>query len=272
MSHQLIKKMITFAKVMVMTSPRYTSIGIIPAREGSTRFPRKPLALLRGIPVVEHVYRHASAVLDNVVIATDSDEIAHVARGFGAEVVMTSAACPNGTARVIEAYLKLGTRCDVIVNIQGDEPLLSDADIQKVAGYAASSPGEVATIVRRLDDDEWPLLEDASAVKAVIDSNGYAMYFSRAAIPHVRGHTMDRWTRLAPCHLHHGIYGFTPTDRVIHLMARSHSPLASAESLEQLAWIEAGLKIKCIATTNRGISIDTPGDIEKAERQLNETN
>lgn len=246
---------------------RQSTIGIIPARIGSTRFPRKPLALLGGMPVVEHVYRNASRALDRVVVATDSQEIADTVATFGGEAILTPATCPNGTARALLAYRQLGETYDVIVNIQGDEPFLSHADISAVASEAASSPLDIVTLVRRLDADEWQLLADPSAVKAVIDSRGYALYFSRSPIPAVRGAEINRWPALAPFYVHHGIYAFHPDPALTEItLSTTTSPLARAESLEQLAWLDAGFKIKCIETKTKAVGIDSPRDLETANR------
>lgn len=261
----LCKKIPNFA-IEIMTH-RPTTIGIIPARIGSTRFPRKPLALLGGMPMVEHVYRNAAHALDRVVVATDSPEIADTVRGFGGEAVLTPESCPNGTARALIAYQSLGADHDVIVNIQGDEPFLTPADISAVAVEAAISPLDIVTLIRRLDADEWPLLNDPSAVKAVLDCRGFALYFSRSPIPAVQGEEISRWPAVAPCYVHHGIYAFHPSSVITSPILSSPSPLSKVESLEQLSWLEAGIKIKCIETHTRAIGIDTPRDLETANRR-----
>ena len=211
-------------------------LGVIPARWASTRFPGKPLANLCGKPMIQHVYEHAkrSKSLTNVVVATDDQRIYDAVLAFGGEAVITSAEHPNGTSRAEEAFTKRSPDAEFIINIQGDEPLLNPDMIDELA-EALCAPGvEFATLCRPLDEHDR---DNPNVVKVVMDCRGDALYFSRSLIPYPRN------APKIPAYQHIGIYGYTAA--FLRLYATlPMTPLAEAESLEQLKALEHGYKIR----------------------------
>lgn len=246
-------------------------IAIIPSRYGSTRFPGKPLAMISGRPMIEHVYRAAVAALGRAVVATDDERIAEAVRGFGGEAVMTSADCPNGTARVIEAYRKLGRPAGVVVNVQGDEPFILPGQIASVAQVLADNPeAQIATLALRFDPAEgFESLFDPNRVKMVRDAEGRALYFSRSIVPYVRDVAWQEWIDRVMFYIHVGLYAYRG-EVLESLAGLEPSPLDRAENLEQLRWLHHGYTIHTAVTTTRTYPIDTPADLEKClhiERQ-----
>lgn len=231
-------------------------ICVIPARYGSTRLPGKPLLDLGGWPVIEWVYRRASAAekVARVIVATDDERIARVVRGFGGDVVMTTADCRNGTERVAEATS--GEEASVIINLQGDEPRVDPAMLDDLVEVFRKEPGvRMATLMRRLapeEDEKKP-----SLVKVVVDRRGYALYFSRHPIPFHRDASSPKPTYFG----HYGIYAFRP-ETLRDYAALPPSPLEEAEKLEQLRALGAGIPIRVIETRFHGIGLDTPADLE----------
>ena len=220
-------------------------IGIIPARYASTRFPGKPLADMAGKPMIQRVYEQVKDVLDAVCVATDDTRIEAAVKAFGGEVVMTSDQHRSGTDRCYEAYTKVGLGYDVVVNIQGDEPL--------------------ATLVKpfRPDDDFETTLFNANSPKVVLNKNSEAMYFSRSIIPYLRGKNYREWLPNHTYYKHIGLYAYR-ADTLKEITRLPQSSLELAESLEQLRWLENGYKIKVGITSQETIGIDTPEDMEKA--------
>lgn len=239
------------------------SLVIIPARYASTRFPGKPLKLLAGRPVVQHVYERAALAVGagNVMVATDDERIARAVRGFGGRAVMTSATCANGTERCREAYLASGSDADVVVNVQGDEPLVDPRQITDLVNATAAEGVDIATLVRRPQPDEY--VDDPSLPKVVTDLDGNALYFSRSAIPHYR----DGGAQPGDYLVHVGMYGFR-APALLRVAQLPPSPLEQAEKLEQLRWLQHGLRIRTALTTTRTVGIDTPDDLKKAEEIL----
>ncbi len=245
-------------------------IGIIPARYGSTRFPGKPLADLGGQPIIEHVYRRAQRVLDEVVVATDDARIYDAVESFGGRAIMTSSDHPSGTDRVREAYHKSGSDANVIINIQGDEPFIAEAQIRLLESAFDDANVDIATLARRFDPAEgFEALFDANLVKVVFADNGKALYFSRSIIPYVRGVEWQKWLEVATFYTHVGIYAYRANvlDDVTEL---KRSSLEIAESLEQLRWLQNGFNIHVSVTDSRTVGIDTPADLENARCILNE--
>lgn len=241
-------------------------IGIIPARYASTRLPGKPLALIAGRPMIEHVYRRALEALDEVYVATDHELVADAVRSFGGRVIMTSPLLRSGTERCGAALSQGAIKADAVVNIQGDEPLIAPDDIRRVCRMLREDPEAIATLARVFNPktDGQEALESASHVKVVADLQMNAMYFSRAVIPFVR----DKADSPTPRYLlHSGIYGYS-TDMLRRIAALSPTPLEKAENLEQLRWMEHGLRIRIGITTHRGIPVDTPEDIALVEERL----
>ncbi len=236
-------------------------LGVIPARYASTRLPAKPLADICGKPLVQRVYERASRspLLDRLVVATDDERILKAVRAFGGEAVLTSPDHPNGTCRVAEAAGMFDG--DIVLNIQGDEPLLDPLMIGEVAqvlledGSAHSS-----TLCTPVADPA--LLGDPSVVKVVRDLRGYALYFSRFPIPFLRSEE-----GAPPVYEHVGIYGFTREFLELYVTLPP-TPLSLAESLEQLKILEHGYSMKVAVTAGKklGPSVDTPEDLEAVRR------
>ncbi len=232
---------------------------IIPARWGAQRFPGKPLADLAGRPLVAHVVDRARRArgVDVVAVATDDDRIARAAEGAGAVAILTGTAA-TGTDRVAEAARKLAPAADVVVNLQGDEPLIEPGAVETLVA-AMSGATEMATLARPLEAGE---AERTQVVKVVTDLAGNALYFSRAAIPHRRAGGPSALARA-----HVGIYGFSAAF-LQTFAALPPGRLEAEESLEQLRALEHGHRIKVADTSYRGFGIDTPEDLERARGLL----
>ena len=246
-----------------------TFIGIIPARYASTRFPGKPLAMLGGITMIERVYRQVSKALDHVVVATDDDRIMEAVEAFGGKAVMTSTEHRSGTDRCQEAYLKNCGGEDVIINIQGDEPFIQPDQLQAIKACFDDPTTDIATLVRPFDSNRpYSELENPNSPKVVLDSQMRARYFSRSVIPYVRS-TKDReeWPAATQYYTHVGMYAYRAAV-LAEITRLPQSPLELAESLEQLRWLENGYTIKAGITTTATIGIDTPEDLARAQRFL----
>ena len=236
-------------------------IAVIPARYGSTRFPAKVLAPLAGKPLIQHVWdrtRRAAGV-DRVVVATDDERVAAAVKGFGGEAVMTPAALPSGTDRVACAARGLGAQ--VVINVQGDEPLMEPAMVAQLAALMTGHPEiPMATLKHRLTDAR----ETASphVVKVVTDAQGWALYFSRAGIPYARNPGQGPgWAK------HLGIYAYQAAF-LETLVTWPPSPLEQAEGLEQLRVLEHGARIMVLETPHDTIGVDTPEDLARVEQRL----
>lgn len=230
--------------------------GIIPARYASTRFPGKPLAEIHGKPMFWHVYTRAVRCpeLGRVVVATDDERIAGAARRLDVPVIMTKKEHESGTDRVHEAAERLRIEADgVVVNIQGDEPLLDPAMLSLLVRRFKDPQIHVTTLAHRMDPEE---AKNPDRVKVVFAPGGRALYFSRAAIPH------DRDGRCAEHFCHVGLYAFRKSvlDRFVRL---GQSRLERIEKLEQLRLLENGIPIHVQITQNSGTSVDRPEDLEK---------
>lgn len=246
----------------------HRTVGIIPARYASTRFPGKPLAQLGGMTMIERVYRQAQKALDNVVVATDDERIAQAVNAFGGKCVMTSSTCRSGTDRCMEAYIQAKMNADVVINIQGDEPFVAPEQINALDALFNSEETEIATLVRPLPSDKsFNVVNDPNLVKLVIDKNMRAIYFSRSVIPYVRGIEQSSWTKSVQYYTHVGMYAYR-ANVLREITQLPQSTLEIAESLEQLRWVENGYKIKVGITTFPTIGIDTPEDLETARRFL----
>lgn len=242
-------------------------IGIIPSRYASTRFPGKPLALLGGKPVVQWVYEKAEAVLDEVYVATDDERIAKCVEEFGGNAVMTGP-CKSGTDRCYEAFKQINENCDVIVNIQGDEPFIHTSQLMDIKACFSDKKTQIATLVQSFtSSDGLSALENPNSPKVVFDKDGFALYFSRSIIPYLRGISKEKWLDQHTFYKHIGLYAYRPLV-LKELTALPQSSLELAESLEQLRWIENGYKIKVAVTLESTIGIDTPEDLQHAEDYL----
>ena len=240
-------------------------VGIIPARYASTRFPGKPLAMLGGKPVIQRVYEQVKECFDDLYVATDDDRIKDAVLAFGGNVVMTSAYCKNGTERCLDAYKRLALDCDVIVNIQGDEPFIQHKQVEALISCFDSDATDIATLVKPFEvTDGLERLECPNSPKVVIDEKGYAVYFSRSVIPYLRGVEKNKWLESHTFYKHLGIYAYR-ANLLETLTTLPQSPMEKAESLEQLRWLENGYKIKVGVTDIETIGIDTPEDLERAK-------
>lgn len=239
-------------------------VGIIPARYASTRFPGKPLALIKGKPMIQRVYEQAlKSKLDAVVIATDDVRIADAVMDFGGQYVMTSPNHRSGTDRCCEALDLLKTKYDAVVNIQGDEPFIAPKQIDLLVDLIVRDDTPLASLAKRIDDADE--LFSPNAVKVVVNQEGNAMYFSRNPIPFMRNVDRDEWLVKGRFYKHIGIYAYKAD--VLHQVARMEpSALEQAESLEQLRWLENGLAIRMALSDAENISIDTPDDLHRAEQ------
>ena len=241
------------------------AIGVIPARWGATRFQGKVLAELLGKPVVQHVWENAkkAKTLDSLVVACDDERIMKVVEGFGGKAIYTSPDQPSGTDRLAEVVNPLDV--DIAVNIQGDEPLVRPIMIDTLVMTLENEKlAQMATVIKRIEDESE--LTNSNVVKAVVDRNGYALYFSRYAIPYNRTNEEDRKKR--PVYFKHiGLYAFTK-DFLFTFRNLQESSLEKAEKLEQLRVLEYGYKIKTVETKFDTIGVDTPDDLIRVKEML----
>jgi len=240
-------------------------IGIIPVRYASTRFPGKPLALLGGKPVIQHVYEKVAAVLEAAYVATDDERIYDVVKAFGGQVVMTRTDHKSGTDRIEEAIEKIGGEWDVVVNVQGDEPFVSKSQLDTICHCFDDPTTQIATLGKPFESME--AVQNPNSPKIVVDNMGFAMYFSRSVIPYVRGKEKSSWLTHYPFLKHLGIYAYRK-DVLRQITQLPQSSLEIAESLEQLRWLQNGFKIKVGTTDVETVGIDTPQDLERAEEFL----
>ena len=258
-------------------------VGIIPARYGSTRFPGKSLARLNGAPLIQHVYQQARQAkrLDEVIVATDDERIAEAVARFGGRAVMTSPAHRSGTDRIAEVARQHDAH--VILNIQGDEPLIVPSQLDQVAEFLlvhqAVPMATLMTTLTRTEDITSP-----HVVKVVVDQDGYALYFSRAPIPYIRDSRpkpQASGSRQEPvpaaCSLqpaaffkHIGVYGYQRYF-LLQFPQLAPTPLEQLEQLEQLRALEHGYRIKVLETSHDTIGVDTPDDLARIETLLAES-
>jgi 3-deoxy-manno-octulosonate cytidylyltransferase (CMP-KDO synthetase) len=238
-------------------------IGIIPARYASTRFPGKPLALIAGKTLIQHVVEQCqkSKKLHEVIVATDDTRIWEVAQDF-CRVEMTAPEHPSGTDRIAEVAANYP--CDGVVNIQGDEPLIDPRVIDAVAGALAGE--EMSTAATPITEvAEW---ENPNVVKVVVNAAGRALYFSRRAIPFVRGAgTGAEQLAAFPFLKHLGIYGYR-RETLLRLIKHAVSPLENAEKLEQLRALENGIPIAVVKVNYDSVGVDVPADLRRVEQIL----
>lgn len=243
-------------------------IAIIPARYASTRFPGKPLVKLGGKSVVQRVYERVAKVFDAVVVATDNDEIERHVRSFGGQVVMTSQAHQSGTDRCFEAYQKWGEAADVVVNVQGDEPFIALSQLYQLQSCFENPKTDIATLVKAFPPTAtWEELSCPNTPKVVFNKQQQALYFSRSVIPYCRGIASEKWASQHIFYKHIGLYAYRVAV-LEKIVALGQSRYEKAESLEQLRWLEEGYQIQVGITEEETIGIDTPEDLERAERWL----
>ena len=237
-------------------------IGIIPARYASSRFPGKPLAKLGGKYVIQRVVEQVGAVLDDVYVATDDERIYNTVTSMGVKAVMTRSDHQSGTDRIAEALEKIGGNFDVVVNIQGDEPFIQKSQIETVVACFNDADTQIATLGKK-----FATLEEAknpNSPKIILDNRSYAMYFTRALAPYIRGKEENQWIDVYPFLKHIGLYAYR-TEVLREVTKLPQSPLEIAEGLEQLRWLQNGYKIKVGLTEVETVGIDTPEDLQRAE-------
>jgi len=242
-------------------------VVVIPSRYASVRLPGKPLREINGRPMLEHVYERAmESAASDILIATDDDRIAEAAEGFAARVCMTGEQHHSGTERIAEVCdLMDWTNEKVVVNLQGDEPAMPATLIDQCAALLDDSAADIATLASPLlSQDDF---ENPNIVKAIVDDNGYAIYFSRAAIPYARVPERLLSARDAALH-HHGIYAYR-CGVLRQLVAAEPSQLEIAEQLEQLRALSLGMTIRVATPTVRpGAGVDTEEDLAQAAQDL----
>jgi 3-deoxy-manno-octulosonate cytidylyltransferase (CMP-KDO synthetase) len=253
-----------------------TAIVIIPARYHSTRFPGKLLSLLKGKTLIQHVYENSRGahLISDVIVATDNEIIFEKVLSFGGKAVMTSGEHPSGTDRIAEVAATVDY--DIIVNVQGDEPLVRPQMIDDVILLLRDERASMGTLMKRITDVEEVL--DPNVVKVVFDTEGFALYFSRSPIPYHR----DDWKfvskeqkpksgileiRNSYCYKHIGIYSYR-RETLLELSGMEPTKLEEIEKLEQLRALEKGIKIKTKETFFETFGVDTPEDLEKVEKCL----
>ena len=239
-------------------------IGIIPARYASSRFPGKPLADINGKSMIHRVYEQAtkSTLLNKVIVATDDDRIKKEVLSFGGNVAMTSSAHKSGTDRCREVLDEIETdeQVDIIVNIQGDEPLIEPAQIDELIGLFKHDGFGIATLVKKIENEQD--LFNTNVNKVVLSKSMHAIYFSRHPIPFQQNVPTTAWLQNFDYYKHIGMYGYRATV-LKEITKLEQSKLEKAESLEQLRWIENGYAIKVGITRFESMSVDTPEDLSK---------
>jgi 3-deoxy-manno-octulosonate cytidylyltransferase (CMP-KDO synthetase) len=248
---------VTFPNPFLRTSQQHI-VAVIPARYESSRLPGKVLADIAGRPMVEHVYRRAAEArgVDAVVVATDDERIAGAVESFGGVVRLTQPGHRTGTDRVAETARDL--RCEIVVNVQADLPLIEPEMVAEVIGpFRDDAEIQMSTLRQAIAD---PADEDnPNVVKVVVDRSGNALYFSRSKIPYCREDGV--------CFKHIGLYAFR-REFLLSFAALSQTPLERAESLEQLRALEHGYRIRAVETRFESIEVDTPDDLERVRRRM----
>lgn len=239
-------------------------LAVIPARYASTRFPGKPLARIQNKPMIQWVWEAASPLFDHLVVATDDTRISNAVKEFGGEVMLTDPNHPSGTDRCLEVLERFEkeqeTSPEIVINIQGDEPLITALQFKELMEPFRDPATQIATLARPFFPDEDS--SDPGKVKVVHNTSKKALYFSRSAIPFQVKKELEQ----TPLH-HVGLYGFRA--EVLKKIARLPvSPLEKSESLEQLRWLENGFVIHIQPTNYHGAGIDRPEDIREAENIL----
>lgn len=251
---------------MSLSSASNYILGVLPSRWGSTRFPGKPLHLIAGKPLIQHVWERCKqcSKLDEILVATDDLRILDAVIAFGGKAVMTSLDHPTGTDRIAEAARAV-PQATHIVNIQGDEPLIDPDLIDELATTMAEDPSlDMATAANPLDPTD-PVVADPNVVKVALTLDGRALYFSRSPLPFFRNPVAG-----LPVYRHKGIYAYR-RDFLDRFITWPPSPLEMAESLEQLRALENGATIKVLITTDTSPGVDTPEQAREIERLLTST-
>ncbi len=238
------------------------TLGIIPSRYASTRFPGKPLIEIDGKTMVQRVYEQAkkATALTDVFVATDDERIFNHITSFGGNVVMTASSHESGTDRCAEVLKRLGNNYDVVINIQGDEPYINPQQINQLCACFDDKATDIATLIKQIKTEEE--LFNPNRPKVDIDKNNFAKMFSRKTIPELPNTPKENWLNNHKFYKHIGIYGYR-ANVLTEITKLAPSPLEIEERLEQLRWLENGYKIKVAVTSFEAIAIDTPEDLEK---------
>ena len=246
-------------------------LGIIPARYASVRFPGKPLADMRGKPMIQRVYEQAYRHVDALYVATDDERIKAAVEQFGGYAMLTSPNCRSGTERCCEAFCRMDEPFDVVINIQGDEPFIHPDQIELLKTCFDKPDVQIATLVKpfSVGDDFETALFNPNTPKVVLDTNNRAIYFSRSVIPYIRGKAYTTWLSAHLFYKHIGLYAYR-SETLQTIAGLPPSPLETAESLEQLRWIENGYAIQTAVTHHETIGIDTPEDMARALAYLDQ--
>lgn len=242
------------------------TICVIPARYASTRLPGKPLSPIAGKPMIRWVYERAKSaqLIDRVLVATDSVQIATVVADFGGQAVLTDPALPSGTDRVAAAVKD--EDADIVINLQGDEPFIAPGLLDEMVKVFRDNEVQMATPVKAICSAEE--LIDPNLVRVARDKNGYALFFSRSVIPYLRDVT-DRngWFKQFRFYKHIGIYAYR-RDFLFVITQLPESGLEKAERLEQLRVLENGYRIFTVETDYQSLSVDTPEDLQKVNEMI----
>ncbi|MDO4757414.1 MAG: 3-deoxy-manno-octulosonate cytidylyltransferase [Parabacteroides sp.] len=239
-------------------------LALIPARYGSSRFPGKPLALVNGKPMIQRVYEQTIKAFPNACVATDDSRIYQAVKDFGGKVVMTSTTHSSGTDRCYEALINYSNECgeifDVVINVQGDEPYIQPEQLMQLGECFKDDSVELATLVKRIvSKDE---LFNQNSPKVIVDNNSDAIYFSRTPIPFSRDvEITDEYVKGTKFYRHIGLYGYR-VGTLGKICAMPQSFLEKTEKLEQLRWLENGLKIRVAETSFETHAVDTIEDLE----------
>ena len=243
-------------------------LGIIPARYASTRFPGKPLALLGQKPMIQWVYEGSASLFEHLLVATDDVRIRDAVVDFGGKAVMTSDNHRSGTERCAEAAMlyekESGLKFTHVVNIQGDEPLIQNRQLQTLKDCILVPDTAIATLIKPLD--RAGDLKNPNVVKVVVDLGFRALYFSRASIPLVRDVRPDQDPESPGYYTHIGLYAFR-REVLEQVVTLPPTPLEQAESLEQLRWMEHGIRIRTAVTSLPSLGVDTPEDLERIRKE-----
>lgn len=238
------------------------TVVIIPARYGSTRLPGKPLMEICGKPMIQHVVERAgkATLVERVLVATDDQRIVDAVHGFGGEAVMTSPECRSGTDRIAEVVRSM-SGVDIVVNVQGDEPLIPPAMIDAAIKPLWDDPLMlVGTLVRRITRVEE--LNDPAVPKVALDRSGRCLFFTRSPIPYGRDIPPEAWLEQHTYYRHIGIYVFRRSF-LLRFASLEQTPLERAEQLEQLRILEHGYSIHAAVTQEESLAVDTPADLER---------
>jgi 3-deoxy-manno-octulosonate cytidylyltransferase (CMP-KDO synthetase) len=251
-------------------SSRQRVVVIIPSRYASQRLSAKPLADIAGKPMIQHVWERArrATLVDAVIVATDDERIAAAVRGFGGTVVMTPASCQSGTDRIAHAARNFSD-ADIVVNVQGDEPLLEPSMIDEAVRPILNREDlSVVTLVRRIESPED--LSNPNIVKVVLAQDGRCLYFSRSPIPFGRDEAQSQWLTRHDYYKHIGLYVFR-RDVLLQYASMEQTPLELMEKLEQLRILERGLTILAVVTSGDSIPVDTAADLDRVRSLIGAT-